>query len=106
MVLRVKVNDPELRHLNFACTSMPAPEQEPRIARTLVASLGNNTYLQRLQLSDSNLRGAGEARQLAKSLRTNQALRVLNIESNALAPADLQCIIEALAFNHTLEEFR
>lgn len=106
MVCRVRANDPELTDLNFTCMSMPAPEQEPRIMRTLVSALGGNTHLRRLQLSDSNLRGAAEAQRLAESLRVNRTLQVLNIESNALEPADLQCIIEALASNCALEELR
>lgn len=106
MVCRVAVNDPELTDFNFTCLSMPAPELEPRIMRTLVFALGGNTHLQRLQLSDSNLRGGAEARRLAESLRRNRTLRVLNIESNALEPADLQRIMQALESNRTLEELR
>lgn len=106
MVCRLRANDPELKDLNFTCMSMPAPEQEPRIMRTLVSTLGGNTHLRTLQLSDSNLRGSAEAQRLAESLRVNRTLRVLNIESNALEPADLQCIIEALSSNRALVELR
>lgn len=106
MACRVAVNDSELTDLNFTCLSMPAPEREPRIMRKLVTALGSNTHLEKLQLSDSNLRGAGEAQMLADSLRRNRTLRVLNIESNSLEPTDLQCIIQALASNQTLEELR
>eukprot|EP00928_Gymnodinium_smaydae_P000043 TRINITY_DN1001_c1_g2_i1.p1 TRINITY_DN1001_c1_g2~~TRINITY_DN1001_c1_g2_i1.p1 ORF type:complete len:1220 (+),score=312.57 TRINITY_DN1001_c1_g2_i1:100-3759(+) len=95
MVHRVWLNDPTLEVLNFSGLLMPLGSLEPRIAPKLMKGLGHNTYLTHLELANSNMQMTeGEA--LGESLRTNQTLRVLNVESNFLDQGALQHVLDAL----------
>lgn len=106
MVHRVALNDPTLDVLDFRNRCMPDPEAEPRIAPKLMKALEHNTNLRRLLLSCANLQGGDIAVDLGIALRHNKTLLVLNMESNHLAPDDLQAIFSGIGSNIALQELR
>eukprot|EP00933_Yihiella_yeosuensis_P029951 TRINITY_DN23603_c0_g1_i1.p1 TRINITY_DN23603_c0_g1~~TRINITY_DN23603_c0_g1_i1.p1 ORF type:complete len:646 (+),score=116.84 TRINITY_DN23603_c0_g1_i1:112-2049(+) len=83
MVHRAWLNDPSLEEFNFSNMHMPPPHAEPRIAPKLMAAMERNTHILDLSLSNSNMQKA-QAVELAASLRKNETLRNLNLESNCL----------------------
>lgn len=101
---RVELDDPALAELDM--TGMALLQEEPQLVTRLSAGLEKNTRLRRLRLSMTNLGGSLQAAALATALRTNEALEVLDLESNVLTPADLQVVFQALAVNTSLQELR
>jgi len=98
MVHRVHLNDPSLTEFNFNNLWMPLGHAEPRIAPKLVKALAHNTHLKNLQLSHTNLQKP-EGQLLAESLKANETLEFLNVESNNLDSYTIKAIAEALSEN-------
>mmetsp|Transcript_94151 Transcript_94151/g.263037 ORF Transcript_94151/g.263037 Transcript_94151/m.263037 type:complete len:1162 (+) Transcript_94151:119-3604(+) len=98
MVHRVHLNDPSLTELNFANVWMPLGHTEPRIAPKLVKAIAHNTHLVTLQLSHTNLQKP-EGQLLAESLKANETLQFLNVESNSLDSHTIRRMAEALSEN-------
>lgn len=98
MVHRVHLNDPSLTELDFANVWMPLGYAEPRIAPKLVKALAHNTHLVTLQLSHTNLQKP-EGILLAESLKANETLQFLSLESNSLDSYTIKLMAEALLEN-------
>lgn len=95
MVHRAWLNDPTLLVFDFSNAQMPLPHLEPRVAPKLMKALQTNTHIESLLLSNTNLRNP-QAHQLAEGLKVNETLKVLNIETNNVAPDGLIAIAQAL----------
>lgn len=112
MVHRVHLNDPSLNALDFSNLQMPHPVRtdgvkDPRaalLAPKLVKALASNTFITNLKLANCNLQGA-EGVELGEALKKNKTVRWLNIDSNMLAPADLEAVIQGLKENTAIENF-
>merc|ERR1719453_443632 len=109
MVHRAYLNDPTLTVLDFTNLPMPNPislspagldARAALVAPKLVKAIATNTYISNLSLSFSNLQSA-EGRVLGESIKLNDSLRILNIDSNMLAPADMNIIMQGLAANRS-----
>mmetsp|Transcript_43475 Transcript_43475/g.81642 ORF Transcript_43475/g.81642 Transcript_43475/m.81642 type:complete len:1130 (+) Transcript_43475:102-3491(+) len=98
MVHRAWLNDPTLTDFNFNNLQMPLPHYEPRVAPKLMEAMSRNTHIVSLQLVNSNLQKP-QGHQLAQSLKTNTALRVLNIESNNVDSDSIKACAQALQEN-------
>eukprot|EP00929_Paragymnodinium_shiwhaense_P049301 TRINITY_DN24877_c0_g1_i1.p1 TRINITY_DN24877_c0_g1~~TRINITY_DN24877_c0_g1_i1.p1 ORF type:complete len:1063 (+),score=301.91 TRINITY_DN24877_c0_g1_i1:64-3252(+) len=107
MVHRAHLNDPELVDFVFTNLKMPLPHVEPRIAPKLAKAMAHNTYIEKLEMANSNLQRP-QGVELAESLRTNRTLKILNVESNALDSESLMQIADALKMNTDsgLEQWR
>lgn len=111
MVHRVYLNDPTLDVLNFTNCMMPpiiSATPDPRallVAPKLVKAIATNNHLKKIILANTNLR-ADEGRELGASLACNRTVTHLNVESNMLAPTDLQVVIEGVGASKSLQEFR
>lgn len=107
MIRRLALNDPSLKRCVLTGCGFPPPSAgEPAMARRLARALAVNTHCEELLLSNANLRGSDEARELASALARNRRLLVLNLESNALEPVDQCRILAAVGKNQTLRELR
>lgn len=107
MIRRLALNDPSLKRLDLTGCGFPQTSAgEPAMARRLARALSANSHCEELLLSNANLRGTEECRELARSLARNRRLLILNLESNVLEPADLCCILQAAGRNKTLRELR
>jgi len=111
MVHRVYLNDPTLTVLDFACNNMPSPTRQPQdtntqlIAPKLVKALATNTHVQHVNLCESNLESE-EGRVLGESLKQNSTIRILDVCSNHLSPADLEVLFIGVGASRSLEEIR
>jgi len=83
MVHRAWLNDPTLVDFNFNNMHMPAPHLEARIAPKLMTAMQNNSYIEVLSLSNSNVQKS-TAIELAQALRHNCTVKTLNLEANCL----------------------
>mmetsp|Transcript_137177 Transcript_137177/g.273720 ORF Transcript_137177/g.273720 Transcript_137177/m.273720 type:complete len:519 (+) Transcript_137177:97-1653(+) len=113
MVHRAHLNDPLLDVLDFSNLQMPHPvrtdgfkdSRAALLAPKLVKAMASNTFITTLKLANCNLQGP-EGVELGEALKKNTTIRRLNIDSNMLAPADLEAVIQGLKENTTIEEFR
>jgi len=107
MIRRLALDDPLLKRVVLTGYGFPPPSAgEPAMANRLARALTANTHCEELLLSNANLRGADECRELANALASNRSLLVLNLESNALEPPDQRRILTAVGKNQTLRELR
>jgi len=98
MVHRAYLNDPRLLELNFNGLTMPLPHLEPRIAPKLMKAIITNTNMTNLQLANSNLQRP-QGHEMAIALKSNSAIKILNIESNNLDSECIREMVEALTEN-------
>jgi len=96
MVHRAFLNDPKLTVFDFSNMQMPLPKEEPRIQPKLAKAIKGNTSIVTLLLNGSNFRNP-MASLLAKSLKKNSTLEVLNLETNWLDPDGVKTIAAQLA---------
>lgn len=105
MVHRAHLNDPTLKKFDFTNLKMPSGLEEPLIAPKLVVALASNDQIEELLLASTMLQNH-EAAVMAVSLRSNTKMKVLNIDSNALRPLELESLAHGIGDNQTLEQFR
>ncbi|KAJ3352365.1 Leiomodin-1 [Entophlyctis luteolus] len=72
---------------------------------TLANGLVNNTYLKKLNLTNTKLNTLA-AVEIGKALETNSALEVLYLERNLIGPAGIKAIALGITDNKTLRELK
>lgn len=100
-IKRVKENDQKMTDLNWNNIKNISDEKFEK----LFEGVKNNTHLEVLSLVNVGLNDR-TALQLAEALRSNCALRVVNVETNFISPAGVLALVRALLDTHTVEEFR
>jgi len=95
MVHRAFLDDPNLKIFDFSNMPMPPPKEEPRIQPKLARSIRTNTSIVTLLLNSSNFKNS-TAIGLAKTLKKNSTLEVLNLETNFVDPDGVKAIANQL----------
>eukprot|EP00667_Euglena_gracilis_P032171 EG_transcript_48593 len=87
---------------DFEC-HLPECRLGPEGARSLAATVMQNTTLRSLDLRDNHIGDEGTVA-LAVALRTNSALQKVNLRGNCAGPEGSKALAEALLTNATLRE--
>jgi len=98
---QVKVNDPSLKALNWNNIKNVSVEKFLRLCE----GLKRNTKLEKLSLANTRMTDSA-ARGLCGALEENNALKVINVESNYISPPVIRDLIKSLLNTQTVQEFR
>lgn len=96
---RALLNDPSLTEIDFT-------EMRGGFSDKLGSALAQNTHVETLRLTRSELKGQSEVSALAEALHSNASIKFLDVDDNLLTPLDLLYLANAIAVNQTLEEVR
>ncbi|XP_022905909.1 tropomodulin isoform X2 [Onthophagus taurus] len=100
-IKQVQQDDPKLTDLNWNNIKNISDEKFD----DLFEALSNNTHLETLSLTNVGLTDR-QAQKLAEALERNNTLRVVNVETNFIAPTGIVRLIKSLLKTQVVEEFR
>eukprot|EP00397_Hematodinium_sp_SG-2012_P003664 GEMP01003672.1.p1 GENE.GEMP01003672.1~~GEMP01003672.1.p1 ORF type:complete len:1159 (+),score=233.76 GEMP01003672.1:303-3479(+) len=103
MVHRVWLNDPTLTTLSFANMEMPDAQTVKNVGPKLMEALKRNTYLEHLELPNTNLQSGDIIQMLGEAIIENTTLKSINLEGNAIDSPSLMILADALTQNKALE---